>query len=169
MASNKRIYQQSWRADLTGSDATEALVKFCGDPWRFQQTFETPLGNLQPFVKVIVSASELAQAASLTIDEVVFEPEGLIKLLKSYSIPPKLERGFSLTASGQLEVEELLRVVLSEWIDFLFIPESQSFAVYADHDEFTTVYAHTRANLNQIAGALRNQGFKVVENYERRF
>ena len=154
---------------MTGSDATEALVKFCGNPWRFQQTFETPLGNLRPFVKAIVSATELVQAASLTIDEVVFEPEGLIKLLKSYSIPPNLERGFSLTATGQREVEELLRVVLSEWIDFLFIPESQSFAVYADHDEFTTLYAHTRANLDRIAGALLNQGFKVAENYERRF
>jgi hypothetical protein len=169
MAGNKRIYQQSRGATLTGSDATEALVKFCGNPWRFQQTFETPLGNLQPFVKAIVSATELVQAASLTIDEVVFEPEGLIKLLKSYSIPPNLERGFSLTATGQREVEELLRVVLSEWIDFLFIPESQSFAVYADHDEFTTLYAHTRANLDRIAGALLNQGFKVAENYERRF
>jgi len=90
-------------------------------------------------------------------------------MLSKYSIPPKCERGLCLTAAGRKEVEELLRVVLGEWIDFLFVPDPQVFAIYADHDEFTTFYAHNRTNLERITSALSNGGFKAKPEYQRRF
>jgi hypothetical protein len=154
---------------LTGSESTESLEAFCRNPWEFQQTFETPLKNLQPFAKTIVSNGEDLRTASIVIDQVVFEPKELIEMLTSYSIPLACKRGLSLTAVGQHEIEELLSAMLSEWIDFLFIPEPRSFALYADHDEYTTLYAHQRSHLDRVVRALSDQGFKLITNYERRF
>ena len=151
------------------SQATDALETFCRNPWEFQQTIETPLKNLPSFVKTIVSAGEKIEEASLTIDQVVFEPKTLIHMFAIHSLPVAYERGVSLRAVGQQEVEELLVSVLSDWIDFLFIPEPQSFAIYADHDEYTTIYSHTSSKLDRVAIALTGQGFVVVTNYERRF
>lgn len=154
---------------MKGADTTEALEEFCRSPWEFQQTFETPLKNLHQFVKTILSAGEIVQSASFTIDLVVFEPTDLINLLQSRSIQATLKHGLCLVAEGPQEAEELLRAVLSEWIDFLFIPEPQSFAIFADHDEYSTFYAHTRASLNRLSTALSEHGFKRVTNYERCF
>jgi hypothetical protein len=145
------------------------LETFRGNPWEFQQTFETPLDDLPSFVKTIVSAANPIQATSLTIDQAVFEPRNLIGMLANYSFPPQYQHGLCLTAAGQKEVEELLSIVLSDWIDFLFVPEPQSFAIYADHDEYTTFYARTPAKLNLIAAALTEQGFKSKPLYKRVF
>ena len=109
------------------------------------------------------------KSGSCTIHQVVFEPIGLISLFESHSIWPAYKHGLCLTAEDQPEVAELLRTVLSEWIDFLFIPEPQWFAIFSDHDEYSTFYAHGRANLDRLASALSEQGFKAVTNYERRF
>jgi hypothetical protein len=156
-------------ATLTGSEFTESLENFCRNPWEFQQTFETPLKDLQSFVKTIVFAGWDMQTASLTIDRVVFEPKDLIQMLTSHSIPLTCKHGLFLMAVGQYEIEELLRIALSEWIDFLFIPEPHSFVIYADHDEYTTFYAHDRSQLDRMVRVLSAQGFKRVANYERRF
>ena len=144
----------------------EGLLK---NPWEFQQTFETPLKTLRLFVKMIQSVGEPLQAGSLTIDLVVFEPKDLIGMLTRYSIPSQPARGLCLIAGGEQEVEELLVTVLSEWIDFLFIPQPELFVIYADHDEYTTFYTHTRTKLERLAHALSAQGFKAVPNYERQF
>ena len=133
----------------------------------FQQTFETPFKELKRFVATIVSAGHL-QGGCLTIDQVVFEPTHLIDLLNRYSIPPRYGRGLSLTAVGQDEVEVLLHASFSDSIDFLFFPKPKSFVIYADHDEFTTFYAHTRSNLNRIAKALSGKQVRTIQNYERR-
>ena len=154
---------------MTTCEAVEALEQFCRSPWEFQQTFETPLKNLQPFVKTIVSVGERVESASLTIDQVVFEPRTLIQMLSKYSILPPYERGLCLTATDRPEIEGLLHVVLSEWIDFLFVPEPQSFAIYADHDEFLTLYTRSRVDLDRVVGPLSDQGFKMVANWERHF
>jgi hypothetical protein len=139
------------------------------NPWEFQQTFETPLKNLHSFVKTILSACEVVQPGSFTFDQVVFEPTDLISLLESHSIRSMYKHGLCLIAEDQPEVEVLLCTVLSEWIDFLFIPQPEAFAIFADHDEYSTFYAHGRAILDRLASALSEQGFKAVANYERRF
>lgn len=154
---------------MTSSETLEALVKFCRDPWEFQQTFETPLKDLQSFVRTIIPAGLGITTASLTIDQVVFEPHALIEMLNRYSIRAKYDRGVCLTAAGQQEVQDLLATVLSDWIDFLFVPEPQSFAIYADHDEFATFYAHTRIDLERVTKALSEHGFKAEPDYVRRF
>jgi hypothetical protein len=154
---------------LTGSESTELLESFRRNPWEYQQTFETPLKDLQSFVEVIVSAGGEMRTGSLAIDQVVFEPKRLIAILTHNSIPLLSKRGLCLAVVGQQEIEELLRTVLSEWIDFLFIPGPPSFAIYADHDEYTTFYAHDRISPDRMARVLSDRGFKQVTNYERTF
>ena len=163
------VTQDGDEINLKSSIATETLEKFRRSPWEFQQTFETPLKNLDSFVKAILSAVEAVQSGSFSIDQVVFEPTDLISLLESHSIRPEYRHGLCLIAEAQSEVEQLLRTVLSEWIDFLFVPQPESFAIFADHDEYSTFYAHNRANLDRLASALSEQGFKAVTDYERHF
>jgi len=150
------------------SDTPGALKQFRRTSWKFQRTFQTPLKNLQTFVTTIISVIQPFEAGRLTIEQVVFEPKHLISLLTSYSIPPRYEHGLSVFAVSQQEVEALLQAVLSDWIDFIFVPEPKPFVIYADHDEFTTFYAHTRSNLNRVIKALSGQGFEPVSDYERR-
>lgn len=152
---------------MTLSDATGALRKFRRTPWKFQQTFLTPMQRLQSYVTVIVSANQQMKSGCLTIEQAVFEPTHLIKLLASYSLPPRYGCGLSLTAAGQQEVEMLLLAIFSDWIDFIFVPEPKSFAIYADHDEYTTFFAHKRSNLNRVVKALADDGFKMIPDYER--
>jgi hypothetical protein len=153
---------------MTLSEATGTLKKFRRTPWKFQQTFLTPMQRLESYVSVIVSANQQMKSGCLTIEQAVFEPTHLIKLLGSYSLPPQYGPGISLTVTGQQEVEMLLLAIFSDWIDFIFVPEPKSFAMYADHDEYTTFFAHTRSNLNRVVKALTDKRFKMIPDYERR-
>jgi hypothetical protein len=151
------------------SEATGNLKTFRRTPWKFQQTFRTPLKQLQAYVTTIVSSTREIKSGLLTIEQAVFEPAHLIDLLQSNSLPLRHASGTSVTATGQEEVESLLLAVFSDWIDFVFVPTPKLFAIYADHDEYTTFLAHTRSNLNRVANPLIQKGFTIVQNYERRF
>jgi len=152
---------------MTLSENPGALKKFRRTPWKFQQTFQTPLKNLQAFVLTIVTSGEPLKSGCLTIEQVVFDPERLVALLTSNAIPPRYKRGVPLTATGQGEIEALLCAVLGDSIDFIFVPEPKSFAIYTDHDEYTTFYSHTRSNLNRVTEASQSKGFQEVPGYER--
>jgi len=151
------------------SEAPGALKKFRRTVWKCQETFLTPMNDLRSFVAAIASANGQMKSGSVTIEQAVFEPTNLLNLLASHSMPPRYARGISLTAAGQQEIETLLRAIFSDWIDFIFVPEPRSFTIYADHDEYTTFFAHTRGNLNQVATALVDKGFKTVPDYDRHF
>jgi hypothetical protein len=153
---------------MTLSDETGTLKRFRKTLPRFQQTFKTPLQNLDPFVSAILSASE-ARRATATIEHVVFEPKHLFALLESHSIPPQPLTWRTLTATVEGEVAPLLKAAFSDWVDFLFVPEPKSFTIYADHDEYTTVFAHSRSNLNRVTGPLTTEGFEAALQYARRF
>src|SRR5438067_12178919 len=90
-----------------------SLKRFHRTPWRFQQTFQTPLKNLSPFVTGIVSALQPIQAAHVTIDEVVITPRNLTRLLAKYSIETEYTHDLSVEATGQAEIEDLLQGILS--------------------------------------------------------
>jgi hypothetical protein len=107
------------------------------------------------------------KSGCFTIEQAVFEPTHLIKLLADHSIPPRYECGVRFTTEGQKETQLLLHAILSDWIDFIFVPEPKSFAMYGDHDEYTTFFAHSRSNLNRVVHALSGE-FRMVSDYERR-
>jgi hypothetical protein len=151
---------------MTLSEAPGAVKQFRKKAWRFQQTFATPLRNLQAFVTAIVSGQEF-QGGCLTIDQVVFEPKRLISLLDNDSIPPRFQHGTSITAHSQAEVSELLAAALGDCLDFIFTPVPKPIVIFADHDEYTTLFANTRSSLNRVVTALSAQGFKKIRDYER--
>jgi hypothetical protein len=144
-----------------------ALRRFRRTAWRFQQTFETPLKDLKRFVSTVGQAAGPWRSASLTIELVVFDPTHLIDLLNANSITPRCQRGVSIIAAEQEEIEALLAAALGDWVDFSFVSEPKSFAIYADHDEFTTFFAQNRSNLNRVVQALSGQGFKLEKEYQR--
>jgi hypothetical protein len=152
---------------MTISQAPDALKKFRRTPWRFQQTFQTPLKSLHPFVTTIVSAKEPLQGGCVTLEQIVFEPKNLMALLSRHSLPTECGHESALTANGPREVEELLEAALGDWVDFIFVPTPKPFVIYADHDEYTTFYANSKSNLNGVVEALSANGFKLVADYER--
>lgn len=142
------------------------IKRFRRSSWKFQETFLTPLKELERFTSIIITAHAPLEGASVTIDEVVFEPKTLNSLMTKHSISEALTHDVSLDVTGGEEVKVLLCSALSDWVDFLFVPTPKPFVIYADHDEYTTFYANTKGNLNRIVEALATEGFKKVE-YER--
>ena len=148
------------------STTSGSLKRLRKVPWRFQQTFLTPLRNLQPFVASVVSAREQVQAGVVTLDSVVFEPKNLNALLSSRSLPPSLQSETSIEAAGHEETAALLQAALGDSVDFWFVPTPKPFVIYADHDEYTTFFANSKSNLNGVIEPLLRQGFQKVD-YER--
>jgi len=148
------------------SETPNAFKQFRKTPWRFQQTFKTPLKSLHPFVAAIISAAS-PETACVTIEQAVFEPKHWIDLLIRYSLTPGYAKGVSVTAVGRREVEELLQAAFTDWFDFIFVPTPKPFVIYADHDEYTTFYANTRSNLNRVVTLLSAQGFEEIREYTR--
>lgn len=146
-----------------------SLKRFRRTPWRFQQTFQTPLKDLKPFVAAISSAMGPTDSASVTIDHVVFEPKHLIRFLSEHHLPPQYGHEWCITAESQPEAEGLIEAALGDWVDFAFVPAPKPFVIYADHDEYTTFYANTKSNLNRVTQPLTAAGFATVPDYEREF
>ncbi|MBZ5523974.1 MAG: hypothetical protein LAP21_17190 [Acidobacteriia bacterium] len=150
---------------MTSSNAPDALTKFHRTPWKFQQTFKTPLKNLLPFVTITISAIQPFKSGQLTIETWVFEPKHLKAVLSSHSISAECQRGQCVTAVSEDEAAQLLEAALNDWVDFIFIPNPKSFAIYAHHDESTTFFAHTRSGLNRVTGALVAAGFEPITRH----
>jgi hypothetical protein len=144
-----------------------AIKKFRRTPWRFQETFQTPLKDLDRFVATILSADESIKQGVVVVDQYAFEPRNLKALIANPE--QTLAHDWSVSAVGRDEVQKLLRTTLEDWIDFVFIPSPKPFVIYGDHDEYATFYANTKSNLNRITAILSEKGFIHIENWERRF
>ncbi len=153
---------------MTQVESTGLLKRFRNTPWKFQKTFLTPLKDLPHFVATILSTHESIQTGCVTVDQVVFDPKCLSAMLAKHSLSAQITRDFSITAHGRVEIAELLEAALSDSLEFIFVPTPKPFVIYADHDEYTTVYANTKSNLNSVVRPLLAQGFKTDEDYERR-
>ncbi len=155
--------------NMTLTDTPGSMKRFrrSTSPWKFQATFLTPLKNLPNFVATISSAYEPFEIASITIDEVIFTPENLLKLFAKHSLPERYGHDLSIAASSHEEVKALLQAAFTDSVDFIFVPKPKPFVIYADHDEYTTFYANTKSNLNRIVHALSDKGFQRIEDYQR--
>lgn len=150
------------------SETTDEVERFRAVSWKFQRTFLTPLKNLPHFVATFLSPFTLDQC-SVTIEQVVFEPTNLLQLLTSHSITVRNCCGVTLTAMGQNEIAALLEAALGDWVDFNFVPTPESFAIFADHDEFTTFFSSSHSTLTLLTAALHANGFKEIPDYTRDF
>jgi hypothetical protein len=144
-----------------------SLKVFGRKAWRFQQTFQTPLKQLGPFVGEIVWALGEVTSGRVTIEQVVFEPTNLIALTKGAGCEGEVEEGWSVEANGPSEVEALLKAALGDWVDFIFVPVPARFVIYADHDEYVTLVSMTKRGLGRVVNQLTAKGFSRVE-YQRR-
>lgn len=137
--------------------------------WTFQRTFQTPLGNLEPFVSAILSRLEPTTRYTTVIDGYVFDPDHMRGLLSAYPLSIKVTHDWSIESIDHASTKKLLVAMFQDWIDFIFLPKPQPFCFYADHDEYTTFYAMTKSNLNQAVQPLLSYGFIEVKDFERVF
>jgi hypothetical protein len=141
------------------------LGKFYRTAWRFQQTFEISARSAGLCAASTVEAVPKITEGKVVVDRIAMEPRRLRAFLSEHQLPPAIEHGTCISASTTDGVRSLLSVVLSEWVDFLFVPSPKPFVLYADHDRYVTVLANSRSNLNKIAGPLTTAGFKHAVGY----
>jgi hypothetical protein len=135
-------------------------------PFPFQQTYATPLNDLPRFVNSLLSPFEITTAA-IWVETIVFTPDDLIAYLQTlgiFSDEGTLNRSI-IEAENANEANTLLQKVLSQWIDFAFLPSPKDFAIYADHDEYTTVFTSTAEFLVSLRSVMKLQGFKEIDDW----
>lgn len=159
---------------------TMKLSQVCGEverfralPLRYQQTFSTPLKDLNHFVATLLSQFGF-ETGTLTVELVVFEPENLLKLLAEHAMSPESVRAeyfmhVTITATGQIEIAELLEAALGDWVNFVFVPTPQPFAIYADHDEYITFFSKEESTVSLVTAKLVSAGFTPIPDWTREF
>jgi hypothetical protein len=147
-------------------DATNTIHEFRNNPWPFQQTFKTPLEDIGRFVLAILDLLSIEKCV-LHTNEVVFEPQTVLTMLSKRSIRIKNFYKFTIEAEGRNDISELLQAFLRDWIDFLFLPKPELFAICADHDEFVTFFFPTDAALKDFVSRMEAAGFELAPGYLR--
>ena len=132
----------------------------------FQRTFATPLEHLPAFVGAVLG-EETVRGSSAVIEAVVFEPEHLERLLEVHGLPARHGAPSTLVAEGPQESALLLEALLADWLDFYFLPEPKQLFIYADHDEFATLFASRKAPLSRAADRLKDVGVREIADYAR--
>lgn len=102
------------------------------------------------------------------IELIVFDPVTLIGFLKTHGV---------VTTEGELhnvcisatsdQAADLLIATLSDWIDFWFVRQADEFRIFADHDEYTTIYSSNLETLADIASSLTDKGFREIDDWLR--
>jgi hypothetical protein len=133
----------------------------------FQRTFRTPLEKLPAFTEAILKPHVPFTLGTVTIDAVVFAPPHLEKLLAKHTLPLEWEQDRTITAFGHDEIMELLQATLADWINFFFVPTPKAFMIYADHDEYMTIFAARKGGVSRTAESLLSSGFEEVVDWER--
>jgi hypothetical protein len=136
----------------------EAIHHFRANPWPHQKTLETPRKNMASFLSALLAVFPVDRGVAST-DQVVFEPDSSLQLLKARKVAIENYWTFCAEASSTEDVPVLLDAMLNDWIDFVFVPSPESFSIYADHDEFLTLYVPTSSGLDQLVTRLELVGF----------
>src|SRR3954468_18786933 len=114
---------------MTVTPSPGALKKFRRTPWRFQQTVERPdAGELERFVSTIITAHGSLEAATVTIDAVIFDTERMSALCATGCV---FAHDTSLLAETAAEARELLVAAFWDGPDFICIPTPKPFVFYA--------------------------------------
>lgn len=149
-------------------DQPGEIQRFCAKPWPFQQTFRSPLKDLNRFVSTFLAPFSFAEGV-LSTDEVVFEPENLLRLLFSNSLSVENQYQLTIRAAGQHAIADLLEATLADRIDFVFVSSPEALAIYANHHELTTFYAPDDVTLKNVISALTKSDFKAVLDYTKQY
>lgn len=149
--------------------ASQRLRRALGRPRAyFQQTFRTPVRQqLRVFSAAVVSAHSPIESARVILEQIVFTPKHLEELLAAHHLPVTCGRDWTITAAGQEEVASLLVAAWSDAIDFYFTPTPKQYHLFADHDEYTTIFGATKGQVAKVATALANAEFSRIDGYVR--
>ncbi len=132
-----------------------------------QRTFRTPLEQLPAFVATLLAGPLPVTSASVVVRQVVFPPRHLEAVLSSHGLPPACQAEWSIVAEDADESMVLLTATFADWLDFFFLPLPKSYLLYADHDEYTTLFAARRGTLSRMGSAMTAAGFAEVSDYVR--
>ncbi len=126
---------------------------------RPQATYLTPLQELDAYVKALHPFMGDLASAALMIREIVFEPTNLLRLC------PSEDGWFNqlIEAQGRDESLQLLTAALSDWVGFILGTEPATLLVYADHDEYVTVFPRDNAVLARLTATLDGAVYKRVD------
>jgi hypothetical protein len=147
--------------------ASQRLRRVLGSRGYFQQTFVTPLDQLASFTMKVIAAHAPLVSAGVTVYQVVFPPKNLETLLAEHSLPLTYGRDWTIRATGPEEIAALLVAAWRDPLDFYFTPTPKRFHLFADHDEYTTVFGATKGHLSKLTTALSSAGFLRVDGYQR--
>jgi len=142
-----------------------AIHQFRANPWPYQKTLVTPRKDMASFLSTLLAAFPVDHGVAST-DQFVFDPDNFLELLKARRLPIENYWTFCAEASNTEDVAVLLDAMLNDWIDFVFVPSPPSFAIYADHDEYLTIYVPASSGLDQLVTRLDLVGFGF-EDYVR--
>lgn len=125
----------------------------------------TPRKRMASFLSILLTIFPISQGVAST-DQVVFEPDNVLELLKGRELPIENFWSFCVEVSETKDVEALLTAMLCDWIDFVFVPSPASFAIYADHDEYLTIYVPSPPGLDSLITRFEVEEFSF-EDYVR--
>jgi hypothetical protein len=131
-----------------------------------QATFAVPEARAADFAAVLVHDGVGDRGARVTIENVAMPPSHLGALLGRPDAGFVRETTIDAAAG---EARGLLSAMLAEWIDFWFVPSPGGFLLYADHDEYATVFAPKPGAVSRVAQGLTAAGFETAADFTRRF
>jgi hypothetical protein len=132
--------------------------------WKRQFTCVTPLKDLPWFARQLVSSVGAFRAALLVVD-VIHDPHAIAALRRAIGEErPVGEAPGHLIEADPGELSVALAAALENTLDVTVLFEPARVAVFADHDEYTTVFSS--APLGDLKERLTQRGIMFVE-YQR--
>jgi len=133
-----------------------------------QMTFAVSRAGAATFAAALLSGDPPCDRAALVIEGV---SRTLYHVGPLIARPPleALPRDTTIAANSREASAALLAAALSDCVDFWFVPTPGGLIVYADNDEYATVFAHRQGAVSKAGERLRAAGLPEVAGYERRW
>jgi hypothetical protein len=131
-----------------------------------QATFHVPPARAADFATALCAAGAGADGARIVIANVVFPARHLNAAL-GRSDPEAVLARETVVDAGAGEAHPLLTAALGDCVDFWFVPSPGGFLLFADHDEYSTVFAHKKSAVSRSTAALTQAGFRHVSDFSR--
>jgi hypothetical protein len=143
--------------------ATKRLRKKAGGA---QMTFAVTRQGAPAFAAALLSGEQPCERAELVVEGT----SGALYHVGPLIAQPALEalpRDTTIAATDGEASAALLAAALSDYVDFWFVPKPGGLLVYADNDEYATVFAHRQGAVSRAGERLRAAGIPEVDGYER--
>jgi hypothetical protein len=131
-----------------------------------QMTFAVTRDGAPAFAAALLSDEPPCESAELVVEGLSGALYHVGPLIAHPPLEP-LARDTTIAATGGEAAAALLAAALSDYFDFWFVPRPGGLVVYADNDEYATVFAHRQGAVSRAGERLRAAGFREVVGYER--